>query len=263
MSYTYEHLLVESCDEHVVLVRFNRPHRANALNTGMAEDIYHLWSRMGQDEQVRCIVLTGVEERAFCAGADLKDRHGMSVDEWHQQHQVFEQAMCAISSCDIPTIAAVNGAAIGGGLEIALACDFIFAVPHARFAFSEVKLGIIPGLGGTQRLVHAVGIRRAKQLVLSGIRFSAKEAVLWGLVNELHEAGQLLDAARETARQIAQNAPLAVRSASRAIDASMEAGLKEGLAYELAAYRQLIPTKDRLEGIAAFNEKRTPDFKGH
>ena len=165
--------------------------------------------------------------------------------------------------CPVPIIAAGNGAAYGGGCELAAMADFAYAARHARFAQTEVKLGIIPGAGGTQNLARAVGERRAKELILSGRVFSAEEALEWGLVNAVFEAETLLAETHATAEQIAANGPIAVRQAKQAITRGLQMSVADGLAFEIEAYNRTVPTKDRLEGVAAFNEKRVPKFNGN
>jgi enoyl-CoA hydratase len=259
----YHTLAVDTVQPGVMRVALDRPQAANALNTQMARDLVALWSGLADDPgEVRCIVLTGSGERAFCAGADLKERLGMSDADWQTQHVVFERQYQALLEVPVPVIAAVNGHAYAGGLEMMLACDFAYAVPAARFALTEVTLGIMPGAGGTQLLPRAVGERRAKEIILTGRPFSAEEARDWGLVNRLVEREALVDAALAAASQIAENAPLAVRQAKKAIHAGLQLDLKSGLLFEIEAYNRLVPTEDRREGIRAFNEKRKPRFAG-
>lgn len=262
MDIAWEHLALEWPAESVAVLRLNRPQRANALNTALAQELQRAFTALGERPDCRCVILTGAGERAFCAGADLKDRLGMDLDAWQAQHQAFQEAAAAMRSCPLPVIVAVNGAAFGGGLELTLIGDFALAAETARFALTEVTLGIIPGLGGTQRLARAAGRRRAAQQVLTGQAFSAAEALAWGIVNEVHPLAQLLPRAIELASAIGANAPLAIRAAKAAIRATDELPLSDGLARERALYRTLIETADRHEGIAAFNEKRRPRFQG-
>jgi enoyl-CoA hydratase len=168
----------------------------------------------------------------------------------------------AIMACPIPVIAAVKGAAYGGCCEIAAAADFIYAAADARFALTEVTLGIMPGAGGTQNLARAIGERRAKELILSGVPFSASEAETWGLVNRVRPPEHLMEATLAIANRIASNGPLAVRQAKQAIHRGLQMSLGDGLAFEIEAYNRLVPTEDRREGILAFNERRKPDFQG-
>ena len=260
---SFETLQTQSLEADILQVRLNRPEAANALNTRMGRDLLALFMGLNADpRQARCITLSGTGERAFCAGGDLKERNGMTDAQWQDQHLIFEQMIRAIIDCPIPVIAAVNGAAYGGGLEIALGCDFIYASRTARFALTEVTLGIMPGCGGTQNLPRAVGERRAKELIMSGIAFSADEALQWGLVNRVCEPDKLLGDALEIARKIAGNGPIAVRQAKHAIHHGVDLSLANGMLLEIQAYNRLPPTQDRREGILAFNEKRRPVFKG-
>ncbi len=263
MRTDYETLLLTRPEEHLAVVTLNRPERSNAINTRMGCDLRDLFSALYVNaDGIRCIVLTGAGDKAFCAGGDLKQRNEMTNEMWREQHAIFEQHVRAIMDCPIPTIAAVNGAAYGGGLELALTTDFIYASKSARFALTETSLGILPGAAGTQNLPRACGLRRAKEIVLTAQPFTAQDAFGWGIVNKLCDAGSLMTEALSTARRIAANAPLAVRQAKKALGAATDLDLKSGYAFEIEAYNQLVPTRDRLEGIRAFNEKRKPDFKG-
>ena len=260
---SFEVLDVASPREHVMLVTLNRPAAANAMSTQLGTEIMTLFETLNLDAgDTRCVVLTGAGDRAFCAGADLKERRGMTDEAWKRQHLIYERMARALLACPLPVIAAVNGAAYGGGCEIALACDFIYAAEQARFALTEVTLGIIPGAGGTQTLTRAVGERRAKEIILTGQPFGAAEADRWGLVSRVLPSAKLVGAALATAEVIARNAPISVRQAKQAISRGMNMSLWDGLAMEIEAYYRTIPTEDRREGIASFNEKRQPQFKG-
>src|ERR1700722_1703473 len=261
---SYETLLTEFAQPGVLRVTLNRPQAANALNTQMAHDLLSLWSGLADDPgETRAVILTGSGERAFCAGADLKERQGMSDADWQAQHVLFERQYWALLDVPVPVVAAVNGHAYAGGLEMMLACDFAYAVPQARFALTEVTLGIMPGAGGTQLLPRAVGERRAKEIILTGRPFSAKDAYDWGMVNRLCAAERLLDETLDTARHIADNAPISVRQAKHAIHYGLQMDLASGMMLEIEAYNRMVSTEDRREGIASFNEKRKPVFKGH
>ena len=256
-------LSIDRPRQHVMLVTLNRPDVANAMNSQCGTDIMTLFEGLNLDGgDTRCVVLTGAGERAFCAGADLKERKGMTDEAWTRQHLIYERMVRAILACPIPVIAAVNGAAYAGGCELALACDFIYAADQARFALTEVTLGIMPGAGGTQNLPRAVGERRAKEIILTGRPFSAREAFDWGMVNRLCAPGRLLDETLETARRIADNAPISVRQAKHAIHSGLQMDLASAMMFEIEAYNRMVPTEDRREGIASFNEKRKPRFKG-
>jgi len=211
-------ITAERRDNHVLVVTLNRPEAANAMNTQMGLDLMELFEGLTVDiEGLRVVVLTGQGPKAFCAGGDLKQRNGMTDEAWQAQHLVFERMLRAILACPIPVIAAVNGAAYGGGCEIAAAADFVYASTNARFALTEVTLGIMPGVGGTQNLPRAVGERRAKELILSGLPFSAEQAERWGLVNRVLPPEELRDAALAIAGRIAGNGPISVRQAKQAI----------------------------------------------
>jgi enoyl-CoA hydratase len=263
LSGSYPTLELERVDPTVLIVRMNRPEAANAMNTQMGLDLMAIFETLQiQQDALRCVVLTGAGDRAFCAGGDLVERRSMSDEQWQAQHAIFERMVRAIVNCPLPIIAAVNGAAIGGGCEIAAACDFIYAARHARFALTEVTLGIMPGAGGTQNLARAVGTRRASEIILTGKPFSAEEAQRWGLVNEIVELADLREATLATVRRIASNAPIAIRQAKQAIRRGVDMSISDGLAFEIEAYNRMVPTSDRREGVNAFNEKRKPEFKG-
>jgi enoyl-CoA hydratase/carnithine racemase len=263
MRADFETINVARHDDHILLVTLNRPEVSNALNTQMGTELMGLFETFSIDLQgLRAVVITGSGDKAFCAGGDLKERNGMTDADWQAQHAIFERMMRALMACPIPLIAAVNGAAYGGGCEIAAAADFVFAAGHARFALTEVTLGIMPGTGGTQNLARAVGERRAKELILSGLPFTAAEAETWGLVNRVVEPDGLMDATMTIARRIAANGPIAVRQAKQAIHRGLQMSVSDGMAFEIEAYNRLVPTADRREGVLAFNEKRKPVFRG-
>ena len=259
----YQTLQLSHHDDNVLIVTLNRPEVLNALNTQMGHDLLDLWQRLTADAgTVRCIILTGAGQKGFCAGGDLKERDGMSRAEWQAQHELFERSFVALMELPVPVIAALNGHAYGGGLEMALACDFIYAAHGARFALSEVRLGIMPGGCGTQNLARAVGERRAKELILRAQAFSAEDGLAWGAFNKVCEAGQTLADATATARTIADNGPLSVRQAKKSIHYGLQMDLLTGYRFEIEAYNRLVDTEDRREGVRAFNEKRKPVFTG-
>ncbi len=256
-------LLQSSPRPHVLQLTLNRPDSANAFNTRMAHDLVEIFEDLALNAgDTRCVVLTGAGDRAFCAGADLKERNGMTDEQWVLQHVVYERMVRAVINCPVPVIAAVNGAAYAGGCEIACATDFIYAAENARFAQTETKIGIMPGAGGTQTLARAIGERRAKEVILSAQPFNAQQALDWGLVNALFPQQNLLEEVLNIAQKIAQNAPIAVRQAKQAIYRGAQMSLSDGLAFEIEAYNRTINTEDRREGVLAFNEKRDPQFKG-
>jgi enoyl-CoA hydratase/carnithine racemase len=259
----YETLALSEPARDVLQVTLNRPSVANAMNTQMGLDLLDVFSDLfGRPDAYRAVVVTGAGERAFCAGGDLKERQGMSDETWQAQHLIFERMIRAVLEAPMPVIAAVNGAAYAGGCEIALGCDFIYAARSARFALTEVTIGIMPGAGGTQTLPRAVGLRRAKEILLTGRPFSAEQGYEWGMVNRLCEPGAVVQEAIETASAIAANAPISIRQAKRSMHYGINMSLADGMLFEIEAYNRMVPTDDRREGIASFNEKRKPVFKG-
>lgn len=259
----YETLKLDEPSPGMLVVTLNRPEVRNALNTQMGRDLRDLFVPLKfTPGSLRCIVITGAGDKAFCSGGDLKERKGMSDEDWRLQHAIFEEGYYAVMDCAVPVIAAVNGAAYAGGCELALASDFIFASSEAKFALTEVTLGIMPGAGGTQNLPRAVGERRAKQIVLSGVPFTAQQALEWGMVNEVHAPADLMRAVMEVADRITANAPISVRQAKKSIHYGLQMDLASGLNFEVQAYERMIATEDRREGINAFNEKRKPKFTG-
>jgi len=259
----YETLELQTIEPNVLVIRMNRPQSANAMNTQMGVELMTIFERLQIDQGgLRCVIITGVGERAFCAGGDLVERRTMTDEQWQAQHAIFERMVRAMMNCPLPLVAAVNGAAIGGGCEVAAACDFVYAARTARFALTEVTLGIMPGAGGTQNLTRAVGTRRAKEIILTGKPFSAEEAERWGLVNEVVELGELMEATLRTVRRIAENAPISVKEAKQSIQRGVDMSIFDGLAFEIEAYNRMVPTADRREGVNAFNEKRKPNFQG-
>src|ERR1700723_2885768 len=200
MRGSYETISVEDQGGGLTILTLNRPAVANAIDTPMGRDLLAFFDGVNADPLAhRCIVMTGAGDKAFCAGGDLKERQGMSDETWQTQHLLFERMIRAFISCPVPVIGAINGAAYAGGCELALCCDFSYAAETARFALTEVSLGIMPGAGGTQNLPRAVGERRAKEIILTGRPFSAREAFDWGMVNRLCAPGKVLEETLETA----------------------------------------------------------------
>lgn len=263
MTSDYETITLERPHEHVLLLTLDRPHRANAMNTQMGLDLRAVFQDLYVDQDdIRCVIVTGRGEKVFSAGGDLKDRDGMTDQQWMHQHAIYEQMVRHLRDCPVPVIGAINGAAFGGGCEFALSCDFLYAARHARFALTEITLGIMPGAGGTMNLPHAVGERRAREIIYTGQPFSAEEALTWGLVNRLCDGATLIEETLETAVRIAGNAPISVRQAKKSMAVSTQVDRHVGYMYELEAYNRMVPTEDRLEGVRAFNEKRKPRFQG-
>ncbi|MCP3099348.1 enoyl-CoA hydratase-related protein [Myxococcus sp. K15C18031901] len=236
--------------------------RRNAISRAMLQELGALVARVTSGRQVRAVIITGAGDKAFCAGADLKERATMVESEVRAFLEGLRQTFRAIEHSDCVFIAAINGSAFGGGTELALACDLRVAAPAAELGLTEVKLGIIPGGGGTQRLTRLVGPGRAKDLILTARRINAAEAFSIGLVNRLAPEGHLLEVAYGLAEAVVENAPVAVASAKHAIDEGMGLELDEALALELRKYEEVLKTEDRLEGLRAFAEKRPPVYKG-
>ena len=260
---SYETVALANPEPHLLVVTLNRPAVGNALNTQMGRDLFDLWSRLTEDAgDVRCIVLTGAGDRIFCAGGDLKERNGMTREQWLRQHELFERMYWALTDLPVPVIAAVNGHAYAGGFETVLSCDFAYGSSAARFALTEVTIGIMPGAGGTQNLPRAIGERRAKEMLLTGRPISAQQAFDWGVLNEICEPAAVFDRALETARTIAANAPISVRQIKKSVRYGGQMELRTAFRFEIEAYNHLVETEDRHEGVRAFNEKRKPVFKG-
>lgn len=236
--------------------------RRNSISVAMLGELNGHLSRAAGDRALRCVVLTGAGDKAFCAGADLKERARMSDAQVHAFHADLRRALRSLETAPQPIVAAINGAALGGGLEMALACDVRLAVAGAQLGLPEVSLGIIPGGGGTQRLARLIGVARAKDLVLTARRIGAEEAAAMGLVARVAPAGRLAEEALGVAEQIARNAPISLRQAKRAIDDGFHLPIEEALELENRMYQDCLGTKDRVEALAAFAEKRAPVFRG-
>jgi enoyl-CoA hydratase/carnithine racemase len=263
MSSSYKTLNVTaSADGYVVTVELNRPEALNAMNTAMGEDLLRCFEELHRDRAVRAVVFTGAGTKAFCVGGDLKEREGMTDETWRAQHVIFETAAARVLHCPVPVIAAVEGFAMGGGCELAVLSDFVVCGETAVFAVPEVTRGIFPGIGGTQLLPRILGAPMAKEMIFTGRRVDAREAKAIGLVNHVVPAGQARARALEIAATIADNGPLAVRQAKKAVNRGGETDLETGMILAIEAYNNTVTTDDRLEGVRAFNEKRRPRFTG-
>lgn len=259
----YETLAIDDTEAHVLVITLNRPQVANAINTQMGRDLLDLWTRLTEDAgDIRCIILTGAGDRIFCAGGDLKERNGMTREQWQRQHELFERQYWTLTDLPLPVIGAINGHAYAGGFEMALSCDFVYAVDTARFALTEVSLGIMPGAGGTQNLPRAIGERRAKEMLMTAQPISAAQALDWGVLNGVCAAADLMPKTLDIARSIARNAPLSIRQVKKSVRYGMQMEIKTAYRFEVEAYNHLVETEDRYEGVRAFNEKRAPIFKG-
>jgi enoyl-CoA hydratase/carnithine racemase len=235
----------------------------NALSRSVLFALGKLAREAQENSSVRAIVLTGAGEKAFCAGADLKERQGMAENDVRMQVELYRRELGPLDRSPKPVVAAINGVALGGGLELALCCDLRVAASHAVLGLPETSLGIIPGAGGTQRLPRVVGEARAKEMILLARRLSAEEALAWGLVNRVTPAGKnVVDDAVEWIAPIAQGAPIAQAAALEAIDRASDTSLEVGLELERVSYDKTLVSEDRREALVAFAEKRKPNFQG-
>jgi methylglutaconyl-CoA hydratase len=247
----------------VVIWTIDRADRANALSRPTLLALGKLAREAAANASIRAIVVTGAGDKAFCAGADLKERQGMSENDVRVQVALYRSELGPLDRSPKPVVAAINGAALGGGLELALCCDLRVAAAHAQLGLPETSLGIIPGAGGTQRLPRVVGEARAKEMILLARRLTADEALAWGLVNRVTPAGKnVVDDAVEWIRPIAEGAPIAQAAALEAIDRALDVSLEVGLELEKVSYDKTLVSADRREALAAFAEKRKPRFEG-
>lgn len=253
---------LQGADTGIVLLGLARPAARNALGRQLLTEFRQALAGLQADPAIRVVLVHSLVPGVFCAGADLKERATLSDAETAAYVQEIGSAFTALENLPMPVLAVLEGAAMGGGLELALAADLRVAGANARFGMVETALAIVPGAGGTQRLPRLIGVSRAKELIFTARRIDAEEAVRLGLVDRMVPAGEALDAALALAREILPNGPLALRLAKQAVDRGSALNLASGLAFEQACYAQVIPTKDRLEGLAAFREKRPPRFRG-
>jgi len=257
----YEALLYEK-REGLGTVTLNRPAKLNTLNGQMVEDLLACFRSIQGDQEVRVVILTGAGEKAFTAGVDIAELAGLSAISGKDFARRGHEALGSIESLGKPVLAAVNGYALGGGCEMAMACTLRLASENARFALPEVKLGLIPGYGGTQRLPRFIGRGRALELILSGEQITAQQACEIGLVNHVVPPAELIPAAENLARKIMANAPLALKYALEAVQHGLEMTLPEGLFLESNLFGLCCSTADMKEGTRAFLEKRPPKFEG-
>jgi len=254
-------LLVEEKNQ-ALLLTMNRPRVMNCLNFDLLYALKEKIDAIQYQTDIRCVIITGAGEKSFCAGADLKERATLTPAEVKKFIITIRNLLTSIQNLPLPVISGVNGIALGGGTEVALASDIRIASDTASMGLTEARLAIIPGGGGTQRLPRIIGVAKAKELIFTGRRVDAKEALEIGLVNQVVPQAKLLDACMEMAGMIAETGPIAVEMAKYAIDKGIETDLATGLAIESNAYRVTIPTQDRVEGLTAFREKRKPVYKG-
>jgi enoyl-CoA hydratase len=248
-------------EDGIAVLTIARQEKLHALDPQVTEEIGQALLEL-EAEGPRAIIVTGAGERSFVAGADISAMSVMSPLEAKRFSEIGHAAMALLDRSPVPTIAAVNGYALGGGCEVAIACDVRIAAENATFGFPEVSLGILPGMGGTQRLPRLIGPAFAKELIFTGRRIGAREAREIGLVNRVVSQGEALEAARELAAEIAANGPLAVRHAKAATNQALDVDLVSGLGYEADQFALLFATEDAREGMAAFAERRKPEFEG-
>ena len=257
---TYETLRLEVKD-HIATVTLYRPDALNAMSMGMFFDLGRVFARIDDDASIWVVIVTG-HGRAFSVGADLKERQTMSVDDLRRRRRLAPQVFGGIARCKRPVIAAINGFAFGGGFELALLCDLLVACESAKLALPETTLGVIPGGGATQRLPRMIAPHKAKELIFTGRRISAREAFDLGILNRLVPDADLMSEVHKLAAEMMTNPPLALAQAKRAIAASANMGIDPGLEFEAEAYQACIASPDRTEALNAFKEKRKPRFTG-
>lgn len=248
--------------EHVYIIELNRPEAMNSLNTKMGIELIECLKLLQNKEDLRVLVLTASGEKSFCVGADLKERKGMTNEQWKLQHDIFENAYELIRNFPFPVIASVNGFALGGGMEMLLSCDLRFAAEHAKMGLPEVKLGITPGVGGTQLLPRAIPVGLAKEFLFRGNLIDAQKALESGILNGMFAKEELLASTLEIAKEIAGNAPLSLKAIKKSINMGLQTDINTALTIELAEYYKCANSKDRIEGILSFNEKRKPNWQG-
>lgn len=258
----YKMIELERRDDGIAIVSVNRPKRLNALNEEVLAELFHAATALAEDDDLRAVIFTGAGDRAFVAGADIAAMSEMSAEEAKRFGLKGHQTMSAIANLPVPTLAAVNGFALGGGLELAISCDLIYLADSAKVGLPEVGLGIIPGFGGTQRLGRLIGWQQARRLVFTGATLNAEEAFEIGLALGVFPGDALLDAVIEEAQTIAQKGPVAVRQAKEAMRLGSDRALDKALDLEVQGFAGLWETADRKEGMQAFLEKRSPDFRG-
>lgn len=257
----YEMIAVEK-EDGVLWITLNRPHKLNAIDMEMIDELLSAVEEAEADKDVRCVIFTGAGDKAFSAGADIMVFSNLTPVTAIDISAKGQELMRKIESMSKPTVAAINGYCLGGGLELASACDFRIAAEHAEIGQPEIRLGLIPGWGGTQRLIRLVGLAKAKELIMMGDRISAQEALRIGLIQKVVPMQELKEEARSLAKKLADGPPIALKLAKYALNYGTQVPLEVGLKVELEAFGILSTTKDLIEGVSAFMEKRKPEFKG-
>jgi enoyl-CoA hydratase len=258
----YAHILCEIDELGVALITVNRPQKLNALSREVIAELDDAFTRVANDSAIRAVIVTGTGEKAFVAGADINELTALSATESRRLAARGQAVYRKLETCGKPSVAAVNGFALGGGMELAMACTVRFASENAKLGQPEVKLGIIPGYGGTQRLPRLVGRGVALEMLLDGDPITAAEALRIGLVNEVVPQAELLSYSRTWLAKVLANAPLAIGLVMESVDVGLNCGLEEGMRFEAAAFGVSAATEDRMEGTRAFLEKRPAAFKG-
>lgn len=261
----YETLIYDRADNGVATITLNRPDRMNTLGGTMKSDLYDVFQNvMLNDRGIRCVILTGAGERAFCAGADIKERAGNRPPraEYYAKQKFTHDLTRLIETFERPVVAAINGVALGGGLEIALCADIRIAADHAKLGLPEVNLGVLPAAGGTQRLPRLIGAPLAKELMFTGRHITAVEAMAHGIVNRVVPQADLMRDVLALADDIASKPPLSVAFIKQAVNSGLQVGMVEGLEYERLGAAMIMDSADRTEGMSAFLEKRKPVFRG-
>lgn len=256
----YKNLTIRCINDTKFIVELNRPSSLNALNKEILEELRYFFTDSKIKNEAQTIIVTGCGDKAFCAGADLKERVDQSSSIWKKNHKILQEVMFSILKYPLPVIAAVNGITHGGGLELMMVCDFAYATETATFAQPEVLRGIIPGGMGTQLLPRYIGLNKAKEMCFSGKIIGAKEAYKWGLINKICSKKDLISDILEAANLITKNSLIAIKKAKESLNSSLELGITKGYEYEINIYNSLLDHRDRFEGIRAFVEKRSPDF---
>ena len=249
-------------EDSIAILTLMRAEAANALSIKMMHEMNEALETIQYDRSIRVVIVTGDGEKAFCAGADLKERNGMSEEQVRKTVALIGKTISHFETLAQPVIAALNGVAFGGGLELALACDIRIASSNVKLGLTETALGIIPGAGGTQRLPRLIGVGKAKELIYTARRLCADEAFTYGIVEHVVAPQELLAQAKALATEMAKNAPLSLIQAKTAINQGMQTDIATGLQIESLAYSRLLYTEDRLEGLKAFHEKRSPVYSG-
>lgn len=248
-------------EDHVATVTLNRPESLNAISGAMADELAETLRGLGDDDDIWVVVLAAAGEKAFCVGADLKERAGFSLEDFHRNRKQIRGVFAALRGVPQPVIASVFGFALGGGFELVLSCDLVVAAEGTKLGLPEARVGLLPAGGGTQLLTRKVGLARAKELIYTGRRFDAAEGAGMGLVHRVVPRDELQSATAQLALEVCRSSPVAVRAAKQATDAALGLPIDDGIEAEHRAWETVISSADRAEGIAAFNEKRDPQWQ--